>query len=353
MADGTGTTVDQPTTLILTEAGTSHFVRRNQRLSRFRLLNGRDEYGLLLRNYDVGILDRLLSGGLVRRIQYRVADVFNERTAISRFITSATSGILSLSCNHHMHRELARSSLVRQWNRTRPSTPLGSPEARTVMSRILTDRPHEEAEIKSLVQARVRTRLRAQTGGTWSEDSLETRLEQCLAHVPHEVWFFLMTGMSKPGGTELLAGVLDKAIQMIARFELADYLALVWIELITHLQTAVAGEDRSEVGLLIELSGAGVGGDAVSELHRIHMIAAGGDRQMRLLKANLDELSDTSGAGSRSMEQFYKSAGTGQSNLGLHYLNFLEDACRRKDVGFRSFVHGDGKDGTMSVVMTI
>ena len=345
----------QPTTMVLTEAGSSYFVRRNQRLQRFRLISGREEFGMQLRDYRPNMLETLISRGLVRTLQYPVADAVAERHDVVAFVSGVAAGFLSFHVADAGRTMLEASEVFRRWRRSYPRSAIGSPETAAAIDRVLHGRRREAQHLQGLMATRVRSILRTRADLVVDRERVDPALAGVVAQIPPEAWFFLVanpTGSAERALFDSLAAVVADAVP---RTELGDYLALVWVELITHLQHRECADPPSQVHLLSLFEGLGDSAAAPrgGGRHRLHMMAATGDAPLDLLRADLDHISDATRSGTRTFDQFYQSVDAGSTQLGLYYLGFLEDACRRLNVGYRAWVQGQEDGGRLNLVVSL
>lgn len=345
-----------PPTVILTEEGASALIQRNYRLRRFRLLNGREEYGLQVDPSDLVLLTSMLNRGLVRRVQGRFAHVVSQRKAVSHLVTTIATGFFVRHLAAAFRARVADTEEARKWNRAHPRALVGSTEAAAVMTRYLADHQAEvdtaRGEIRAAAERQALRGGREGGGASTPRSTAEVgpRLDTVLRTIPEELWFFLASSQKQEARARLTGEISMVVLDGVARLELADYLAVMWIELLTHMQE-LSGDAREEVGLLAQFNARRVDGRTrPAESHQLHMVAASGSHQMRLLKNTLADVGDVSSA--QSISRFYHAAGTDQSGLGLFYLGFTEEACRRAGVGFRSFVQESDGSGALNVVIS-
>ncbi len=327
------------TTMILTEAGSSYFFERNQRLQRFRLADGREDFGLRLRDYDPHTLDKLISGGLIRKLEYPVQDVLHDRKALMSYVTTVTLGFFAYTATYRVQTMLTGSRLYRR-----------TPHSKIAVLR--TD-DRERRELTKLLTRNIRSHVHANHERPPDDASTDILIARFLAAVPGEAWNLIIHKRSDPDTPRLLTALTELIGRLVTQAELADYLALVWVELVRYLQHPTSGDSVPEVHLLSQLNGAGLSAGAQSHpTHQLHMMAATGDIQYAALKADLDQIAPHIDGGTKTYEQFYRSADTDQENLGLYYLGFLQDSCRRVGVGLRAFARGGRSDGNLNLIIS-
>ena len=326
-----------PTTIIVTEEGSSFFMRRNQRLQRYPLINGQEEYGLRLCDYSADSLRSMVAHGLIRKVQVAVREPSVERRDILTLLATITQGLLTGAFTRTAASVLSRSTVARQWNRQYPTWQVGSSELSLMARSAMAGVTERRASLAQLLHTRVRTLLRSYNNGRDPGSDSDAMIELFLAQLPEPVWFMLIRAERTPQGRELFDDTSKALARSVHQAGIGDYLGLVWLELLTHLLSPTGAEPDStgEAQLLIQL-----------QEGRMHLAAAAGDGQVGLLRADLDSMAEAGGAGP-SLAQFWRDASDSASHLGLYYLGFLEDACRRTSVGFRSFAQAGSGQGHM------
>ena len=138
------------------------------------------------------------------------------------------------------------------------------------------------------------------------------------------------------------------------------------LELMVHMQhgqgalddgspdSGSGGVDPSELYLLTQLSETPSRGNGTQPVRsRLHFLLSTGTSRFDALKADLDELAGDSSRRKRSIKHFYRAAGSGETNLSLYYMSFLEEACARLGLSVDGFVRGESEKGLVNVLLTV
>jgi hypothetical protein len=342
--------VDSPTRVILTDDGASYFFSRRQRLQRFRLINGRDEFGLQLQTYRLETLYKLVAGGLVRKLQYPVADALSQRDDVVRYLSTLANAVLSRHAAGQLSITTRKSPLMIRWSRTHPKSSLGTPESAPAVARYLRARKDALTALRLRLTSRVRSDFLTNAERPIDPSDYQPVINRLIEQVSPEAWFLLV---SEEGGEEMrdlfdqLAAVL---VMVTARAELVDYLAIVWVELLVRLQHRSDQVDSEETPTAHLLAQMGTRDNGTREL--IHLMASTDTARFAALRADLDEVAQGSKPGVQTLDQFLQFATDGRGELGVYYVGFLEEACRRLGVGLQTFVQGENGEGRLNMVMT-
>ena len=352
----------ESTRLILTDEGSSYFFARNQRLQRFRLLDGREEYGLQLSDYAPAVLQRLVAGGLVRKLEFPVTDVIEERHAVIDYVRVIAFGFFFRYAHAFVRSILRGSDMARAWKRANPRSDLESHDTARAIEKLLEKHREEYGRLVKTMNVRVRaayaTILRKDGQSVDTDDKVQRQqvIDTLIGLIPKEAWFLLLLRKRERDAAQFIHDLSLSLAETIKKSSVADYLALMLVELLVHMQrrrsVPQAGAIFPTLYLLTQF-GQLPSAQSNVERHRLHMMVSTGNLRFEALKADLDELARERAAGSETFEQFSRSAGAGDVNLGLYYAGFFEDACRKLGIGFDSFARKSSDDGLINLVLTI
>ncbi len=337
---------DSSTTMILTEAGSSYFFRRNQRLQRFRLIDGREDYGLQLQDYNPKTLDKLISQGMVRKLEFPVHAIRSDRQMLMQYVTSVTLGFLTHAARIQLAQAVESSPLLRFARRF--------PERWQSESHDSASERTLRRELINLTTRQVLERAHSQRSHAYEDDPFKPLVGRFLTTVPESAWHLLAVMPDDAPRRSLIEDITETISRFVLQASVADYLSLVWAELIGHLQNARQADPVPVVHLLSQLDGVGFDTQGLQgrASHRLHMMAGTGDIQFAALKADLEEIVTHMDGGTQTFEQFYRVADTAGDDLALYYLGFLEESCRRVGLQLRAFVRGGSSDGILNIVVT-
>ncbi len=341
--------IDTATRVILTEDGSSYFFSRRQRLQRFRLINGQDEYGLQLQEYRPETLYKMIAGGLVRKLQYPVADALQQRDGVIRYISTLALGVLSRHVANQLWRTTRKSTLMVRWARAHPKSALGTPETTLLITRYLDAKKDVLAAQRHRFTSRVRADFRRAVERPVDQSEFQPLIDRLIEQVPPEAWFLIVSTESDT--SDLFEQLASEIVRVAVRAELVDYLAIVWVELLVHLQHRPDREesvDSPATHLLTQLSTRDDGAHDV-----IHIMASRDGARFAALRADLEDVMKSSHHGVQTFDQFWRSASGGNGDLGMYYIGFLEEACARLGVGLQTFAQENDGDGRLNMVMTL
>lgn len=348
----------EPTRLILTDEGSSYFIAQNQRLQRFRLHDGREDFGLQLSDYTPSSLQKMIASGMVRKLEFPVVDSIARRHVVIDYIKLIQYGMLYLHARHGARRQALSSSLAEHWNRRKPRTAIGSPEVTPIMRALFTERSRDLEQARTLLEMRVRSiyssllRESEHTIDRSEREKAQRTARRLIEYLPGEVWFLWLLYQHEEEGRRYVQELASSIAHTLRYTTIADYLALLIVELMVHMQHRERETD-SRADVLYLLTQFSVPPTRVDRGTRTHYLLSTGTMRFEALKADLEEVQRSFGGRKRSIEQFYQAVDAGEANPGLYYTSFLKEACEQVGASFESFARGDGAGGSLNLVLTI
>lgn len=335
-----------PLRLVFTDLGVTHFMRKGRPLTRFTTSDNREEYGVSLSTFAPATVQKLLRLGFVRSIDLTLDEIVPYRRELIDLSKLISYTMLYMQYEHEVYQELLDSPLVTQWNRKNAKHSI-SQTSRIDRRRIepwLGKRGVQLREVRERVLDQVEGYLRAKAGLDESERQiLRWTGEAFLDAVDPLFWFMILAHEGDTESDSLVTGAGERLITFLETVSISEYLGLLLLELLTHLRHASTSEEeipgnRRRVSVLWKLRKRS---DRKGDRGRLHIVLSGEEARFEEVHGEFKDRSSLSGE--RSLQDFYRSAATTagekETSLGLYYLSFLNDACRRQGVGFESFVN--------------
>jgi hypothetical protein len=277
---------------------------------------------------------------------------------------------------------LIGSSMIKDWNRANPGniideqTKINDSYLNTVLSQ-------NAEQVKSIRKAIVSPLLK----NIASDPSLQADeknimiflADRFLDHTRPFIWFILTRFSSDMEHKELIEQTRKQLELYIRRSRIADYLTLLLMELAISAETLnmmsfaerVYGEgtdvqkvifdpakretlakamEKSKVDLTIAWRVANPSSVSIGTEKKLELIIYNREAEYLELKEKVEEKMK-SGSGI-SLGQFYKSSSTGNAEMGLLYLGYLQEECDKVGMRFTSRV-GENRSGVPSITLTV
>ena len=113
-----------PLKIAFTEEATRHFIMSKKRLSRIRMGENAEEYGLEVSSITARSFRTMLKLGYIARVEVAHPDLLSLREEIIELTRMLFQNLLDLRFGKELMNLFLRSEAVRQWNRANPSNPI-------------------------------------------------------------------------------------------------------------------------------------------------------------------------------------------------------------------------------------
>ena len=389
--------ISVPIRLLLTERGVDHFLKSNQPLSRFRLSNAQQEYGVELRDFTPATVQKMMRLDFVGKIELAVTDIAENRAGLIDFTKLVIYGMLYRQFDTEIFEALMESDLVRTWNRHNAKNPIDfQTNVNTAyLQRTLQRNPDGVAAMKRDVLEEVFRNITRSTTLITEEKRLHSLIaERFLDTLGPLTQFLLVAHRGSPSYHDMTALMQHRLTSYLQKTSVAEYLALMLLEVLTSLKhggslvrgrspdngrrngddaygprragvtTADPDGARAGSGVSGEHGAPGAspsdaevdaecGAEAIGLLWkirrhsrtpgdrgRLHLVISNRHNRFEEVKHAVNDRANHA-VNRKSLNDFYLQdpEAADSNSLGLYYLSFLHEACRKVGIHFESFVH--------------
>ena len=340
--------IQGPLTVTLHDDGVDYFIQKGQRISKVNLFDGSQEHGLVFPSSEAKGLQRMAVVGYIHRIEYGIKNISRERANIIDLAKLMSYGMLYRQFDSRVWDSIINSELTSLWNRQYPklSISFGVDTRRMGLSKVL--QANEDA-ITAFKQSLLRS-VQEVVGQNQKLLEEEKRKQMFLAirfinMVDPFVWLLLVVFRNSPGSQDLLSQIQRLLVSYLNKSESPEYLALMLIELVIIVGgiTAIGVEGEEKVGhdpvsLTLEFSNRK---REQGERTRMRITLA---RQQSDYESLREEVEDKKHLNlkEKSLDAFFEGGqdhAMTNRDIGMYYLSYLKDACRKMNISFESFVN--------------
>lgn len=336
--------IDIPVRLILSETGVAYFVNQGRKLSRFRLLDDKEEYGIRLVDFAPQTVQKMMLLGYVSKIETATADIAGSRHDLIDLSKLITYGMLYRQFDSVVYDALVSSEIVTRWNRRniKNSIDFDTEINRGYLNRVLSRRQEALDRLRSRVCGRAFSEIDANSNATEDERRiLRLTSAKYLDSLNPLVWFMLLAAQGTQPAEELVSVIRDQLAAYVSKTSITEYFGLMLIELLNVVRSEIAPEEEpGPVYLLWRLQHRR---RSLGDRARMHLIVSNNRARFEEMRNAINLRANVEVKG-KSLYDFY-SEGTDLANsinLGLYYLSFLSEACRNQNIHLESFVNHDG-----------
>lgn len=371
MSAGKKTLLDLPLRVVLTEAGVSHFISHNKKLVRFRLADNVDESGITFSTFAPLSLQSLILLDYVSKIEISMPEFVSSRQEIMDLSKLVVYSILYKQFDREVRTALLGTDCVHKHNRSNPSQLLD--EKTDISDTVLRSRMANSERVINEARNEI---LKPIYDSIVNDDQLSAEeknvyllmTEKLLNKLSLFNWYLIVKFFKKPGFPEMVGGIRTLLSQYMEKSKIAEYISLMVMELALNCENAnmrkvarklYRGIDQSDMVLydpeirqkiIEELERnhelvfiawkLGGGSLSIGKQGRLQITLYNKDDEFQEFKENIQE-KKSADTGKRSLIDFYKELPEGQegTDLGLYYLSYLDEACKKVNVKFESLVN--------------
>ena len=363
--------LELPLKIVLTEDGTSNFISHNKKLLRFRLADNVEEYGISLNKFSPQSIQSMILLDYISKIEISMSEFVSSRQEVMDLSKVIVYSLLYKQFDRDVYAALIECECVRKHNRANPSKLI---DERTQIS---------DRQLRSSLSTKenvIQTTRKMILDPIWqaimsnNEYSSEEKniyllmTEKFLNRLSLMSWYIITSFYKKEGANEMFIAIRNLLNSYMEKSKVAEYISVMVMELaLNNENTNIRKEARNMYGSADDIDALifdpEVRAKIVKELQRKHELVflswklGGGsksigkqgslsitlynkDDEFQEVKENI-ETAKNANNNKKSLIDFYRELPDGQegTDLGLYYLSYLDDACKKVHVKFESIVN--------------
>ena len=364
------TVLELPLKLVLTEEGSTVFIRQNKKLTKLKLADNVEEYGLALDKFVPPSLQRMLLIDYISKIEISRVEFVSRRQEVMDLSKLIVYGLLYRQFNSDIFSLVLASEMIKRWNRANPQSIIDEKTRfnEGFLQNFLKERERTVLEVREELLAPLRVVITQNSNLLPDEKNVQLFLsEKFLYNLRPVVWFILVKFRSLEGYDSLLKDIRSWLSKYMEKARIAEYVALMIIELAVHAENtnlkreaahlyrgpmdanSVLFEPKIRQRVIEELEKKGeavylswkIGGtsSSIGTQGKLQITLYNRDEEYREIKDNIDSKKQAD-LKKKSLFDFYKELpqGGGDMDLGLYYLSYLNEACEKVGIKFESLV---------------
>lgn len=356
--------LDVPIRLVFTDQGVNHFLKNKQRLSRFRLSDAHEEYGVQLVDFAPHTVQKMMRLDYVSKIELTVDDIVAHRSGLIDFTKLVMYGMLYRQFDTEVFEALVESDMVRKWNRHNAKNPIDfkTNVNTSYLQRVLSRNTEGVSGMKRDILVPVFHSIATSATLIDEEKRLHRLIAERFLDALAPLSQFLLVAHKDTPSYKAMAGEIRERVQRyLKKTSVPEYLALMILELLTSLKHGGGFLRRNDEAAQPARSGgterAGHA-EPISLLWKLrtHSRSPGDRGRLQIVISNRqtrfedvkDIINDRSNLAvtKKSLNDFYQEDpdAADTNSLGLYYLSFVHEACRSVGIHFESFVHAVGEE---------
>ena len=363
--------LELPLKVILTEDGASNFISHNKKLLRFRLADNLDEYGISLNKFSPQSIQSMILLDYISKIEISMSEFVSSRQEVMDLSKVIVYSLLYKQFDREVYNALIQCECVKKHNRANPAklidnkTQMSDRQLRSTLSGKQT-----------IIQTTRKTILdpiwnSIMSNKDYSAEEKNVYLlmsEKFLNRLGLMNWYIITTFHKNEGANEMFIAIRNLLNSYMEKSKVAEYISVMVMELaLNNENTNIRKEARKmyhgidDIDALVfdpeirakivqELQRKhelvflswklGGGASSIGKQGRLSITLYNKDDEFQEVKENI-ETAKSSNTAKKTLIDFYRELPEGQegTDLGLYYLSYLDDACKKVNVKFESLVN--------------
>jgi hypothetical protein len=365
--------INLPVKLVLTEEGTSFFIRKGKNLKKFKLADNVEEYGIILDTFSPASLQRMMLIDYISKVEISKSEFMSTRQEIMDLSKLVVYSMLYRQYDAYIFARVLASDVIKKWNRLNPANIIDDKTKINdgFLQSVLKEKEKDILEIKKGILAPMYAYISKNSSLLPEEKNVQLLLsEKFLNNLRPFTWFIIAKFKGSEGYDLLLKAIRSSLAEFMEKSKIAEYVSLMIIELAMNAENSNLKREAKAIfkgavdinavlfdpnirrqvleslerkGELVYLSwkmgsrGASVG---MQGRLQITLYNTNKESEYQTVKETFEDRKSAD-LKKKSLQDFYKQLPEGEANteLGLYYLSYLSEACEKVNVKFESLVN--------------
>jgi hypothetical protein len=363
--------IDLPVKLVLTEEGTSFFIRKGKNLKKFKLADNGEEYGIILDTFSPASLQRMMLVDYISKVEISQSEFMSSRQEIMDLSKLVVYSMLYRQYDAHVFARVLSSDVIKRWNRLNPANIIDDQTKinDAFLQNVLREKARDVTDIKEEILAPMSSYISKNSALLPEEKNVQLLLsEKFLNNLRPFTWFIIVKFKGSEGYGQLVKDIRSSLGEYMEKSKIAEYVSLMVIELAMNAENQNLKREAKTIfkgavdmnavlfdphirkqvidaierrGELVYLSWKiGSRGVSVGMQGRLQVTLYNQGSEYQTVKETLEDRKSVD-LKKKSLQDFYKELPEGEANteLGLYYLSYLSEACEKVNVKFESLVN--------------
>ena len=363
--------IDLPVKLVLTEEGTSFFIRKGKNLKKFKLADNVEEYGIVLDTFTPASLQRMMRVDYISKVEISKSEFMSTRQEIMDLSKLVVYSMLYRQYDAYIFARVLSSDVIKKWNRLNPANIIDDKTKinDAYLQNVLKEKEKLLLEIKQEILSPMYSYISKNSSLLPEEKNVQLLLsEKFLNNLRPFTWFIVAKFKGSEGYDQLVKDVRTSLAEYMEKSKIAEYVSLMIIELAMNAENSNLKREAKAVfkgtvdmnavlfdpnvrrqvidslerkGELVYLSWKiGSRGATVGMQGRLQITLYNKESEYHTVKEIFEDRKSAD-LKKKSLQDFYRQLPEGEANteLGLYYLSYLSEACDKVNVKFESLVN--------------
>ena len=371
MASGKKFMLDLPLKIILTEDGTSNFISHKKKLLRIKMADNVEEYGISLNKFSPQSIQNMILIDYISKIEISMSEFVSKRQEIMDLSKLVVYSVMYKQFDREIFQALIETDCVRKYNRTHAGSLID--EKTQISDKQLRAELSNKNALIDQIRKNILTPIwkNVMTNKEYSAEEKNIYLlmsEKFMNRLNLLNWHIFTLFHKDEGFGELVSQTRMVLSRYMDKSRVADYISTMIMELALNSENTNITKEaqnmypgRDDINMLIldpdvrkkivrELEAKGElvflswklggGSTSIGKQGRLQITIYNKTDEFQEVKDTIDAAQQAN-TNKRSLVDFYREMPEGQegTDLGMYYLSYLDDACKKVKVKFDSLVN--------------
>ena len=363
--------LDLPLKVVLTDDGASHFISNKKKLLRFRLADNAEEYGISMEHFSPMSIQNMILVDYISKIEISMSEFVSRRQEIMDLSKVIVYSILYKQFDRQIFSQMRECDCVRHHHRTNPSQLIDEktriPEKQ--LRNILSFKDNAIQQSRQAILEPVWKSIMSNPDYTPEEKNVYLLMTEKFLNRLNLMNWYIITKFYKTEGFSQIMSILRQSLaQYMDKSKVAEYISVMVMELALNSENSnmrkearilYQGIDNADTLIydpdirkkiveelarkheFVSLSWKiGGGSTSIGKQGALNITLYNKEDEFQEVKENI-ESKLSADLHKRSLIDFYRQMPEGEegTDLGLYYLSYLDDACKKVNVKFESLVN--------------
>ncbi|MEL3907025.1 MAG: hypothetical protein P1P65_08405 [Treponema sp.] len=369
-----------PIKLVLTQEGSTFFIKQNKKLLRFTLAGNVEEYGISLDSFVPENIQRLILANYISKIEISQSELVSSRQEIMDLSKLIVFSLLYRQYDMFIFKQILSSPVIKKWNRLNPASIIDEKTHinEQFLATVLKKNEQLIYETKQEILTPLYTFINKNESLKPAEKNMQLFLSEKFLNNLRPFTWFIITKFKNASDFDLIIRTIRTSLtEYMDKTRIAEYISLMLMELILSAENINMRKEAKRLFPNLEdpqeaLFDAKIRQLLLTELHKkdekvfvswkigggsTASIGTQGKMQISVynrgesseaVKANLNDMKKAD-VNKNSLIDFYRALpeGTDVCSLGMYYISYLIGECEKVNVHFESSASRLGEDLTV------
>lgn len=370
-----------PLKIILTQEGSTFFIRQNKKLLKFKLADNVEEYGISLDEFTPATVQRLLLIDYISKIEISKPEFVTSRQEVMDLSKLIVYSVLYRQYDAYIFNQILSSDVIKKWNRLNPANIIDEKTHinENFLRNVLKKNESIIYEAKQEILSPLYTFINKNTSLLPEEKNIQLLLsEKFMNNLRPFTWFIITKFRDADGFDSILRTIRTSLTEYMDKAKIAEYISLMLMELVinaenTNLRKEAKNMYKGTVDPNTVMFDPNIRKKVIAELERKHELvflswklgggstSIGTQGKLQITLYNKDDQSEgvrenindkkNADLKKKSLIDFYREIPEGEedTSLGMYYISYLSEACEKVNVRFESMAN-QFRDSDLTVI---